>query len=430
MARVVLSRPSSWQLCLAAQSTKPHPWISGETVKLPIYRRIENNSPGEWKEINDPTGTNTTYASLIGIPTVGLPSEGLSQFNIKGRQFDLTCSSNRQLSNSEAGFGSKATNTWKLSPLNPSKACGNSTECTAPDCSSYPCPILSKSISQWPSGQTDPEFSVASCDIFFNYFEAGVSCNGSTCAVYKMRKLNLLDDGYAAGADAFTRRNYIGNTMGVLTTLDNIGVGSASARGSTNMEKWMFNPTNFIGTKYHYVQLYNLSPAEFSDRLTIVFNTFWQSTYGTTGLGGNLPNDLMQTGLLVTAVGSNITFNGTQASLSLKTPAVYRTDWKWFTALLVCSIVLLAASYIGLVLKYITLAPDIIGYASSLTLLNPYVPTPTGGTTLHGLERAALLHDLPIRIGDVCAEEQVGAIAFAKADTGRVARLSRRRFYI
>jgi hypothetical protein len=81
-----------------------------------------------------------------------------------------------------------------------------------------------------------------------------------------------------------------------------------------------------------------------------------------------------------------------------------------------CSMILLAAAYVGLVLKYITLAPDIIGYTSSLTLLNPYVSISTGGTTLHGLERAVLLHVLRVRIGDVGPNEPVGAIAFAKAD--------------
>lgn len=65
-----------------------------------------------------------------------------------------------------------------------------------------------------------------------------------------------------------------------------------------------------------------------------------------------------------------------------------------------------------------------------MTLLNPYVPTPTGGTTLSGLERTALLRDFPVRIGDVCPNEAVGAIAFARADVASVGRLDRNREYI
>ncbi|CAO2655975.1 Nn.00g047780.m01.CDS01 [Neocucurbitaria sp. VM-36] len=398
-------------------------------IKLPIYRYIENNTSDEWKQISNTTGANVTYASLIGVPIVGPPSNGYTTFNIKARQFDITCSSNELMGKNESGFGNM-TATWKLRPLNQSKNCGNVTDCAVPDCDGYPCPILSKSL----ANEDDPDnttFSVASCEISFDYFESGVRCNGTSCAVYQMRKLDLFGDGYTEDEDDFTRNNYIGNEMTFLPTLDNYNVGSAAARGSTNMEKWMMDPTNFIGARYDNVELHRLSPEVFAERLTILYNTFFQSTYGTLALGGHLPSNLTQTGLIVgPSYGTNVTFNGTEANLLQESKPVYKTNWKWFTALLVCSLVLLIAAYVGLVLKYITLAPDIIGYASSLTLLNPYVPTPTGGTTLHGLERAALLHDLPVRIGDVCANEPVGAIAFAKADNGRVARLDRKRYYI
>ncbi|KAI8935267.1 hypothetical protein NX059_007856 [Plenodomus lindquistii] len=246
-----------------------------------------------------------------------------------------------------------------------------------------------------------------------------------------MRKVDLFDDNYTEDMDAFTRNNYLSNEIGFMPSLDNWNVGSPSARESANMERWMMKPSDFIGVDFSKAQLWQLSPEIFSERLTILYNTFWQSTYGTRALGWNLPTDLAQTGILVSPLYvSNITFNSTATSVLLNTAPVYKTNWKWFTALLVCSLVLLTAAYVGLILKYITLAPDIIGYASSLTLLNPYVPTPTGGTTLHGLECAALLHDLPVKIGDVCANEPVGAVAFAKADGGRVGRLDRNKHYI
>jgi hypothetical protein len=397
-------------------------------VKLPMFRYIENSTSDEWKIVGNLTSDSTRYASLIGVPTAGAPSDGFSTFNIKARQFDLACSSNEKMSNESAHFGNM-TATWKLRPVEQNaKNCGNFTDCTIPACKSYPCAITSKSITSWVD---EPEFSVANCDISFEYFEAGVQCNGTACAVHKMRKLDLFGDGYTQDFDGFTRNNFLSMEMNILPTVDNFGVGSAAARGSTNMEKWMADPTNFIGATYANAELWRLSPEVFSDRLTILYNTFWQSTYGTTALGGSLPKNLTETGKLVgTSETSNITFNGTEAQILKQTLPVYKTNWKWFSALLVCSLILLAAAYAGLVLKYITLAPDIIGYASSLTLLNPYVPTPTGGTTLHGLERAALLHDLPVRIGDVCANEPVGAIAFAKADDARVTRLDRRRWYI
>ena len=89
-------------------------------------------------------------------------------------------------------------------------------------------------------------------------------------------------------------------------------------------------------------------------------------------------------------------------------------NWGWFIALLVSSFILQIIEIVGLVLKYLSLAPDIIGYASSLTLMYSFIHSQVEGTTLHGLERVALLSDLKIRIGDVCSNEPVGPIAMAE----------------
>jgi hypothetical protein len=216
-----------------------------------------------------------------------------------------------------------------------------------------------------------------------------------------------------------------------MASIDNWNVASKVARGSTNMERWIKDPSQFVGQMYDNVDLWELPPQVFGDRLTIAYNTFWQSTYAAPALAGNLPAYVAETGVLNGKLPvPNVTFVASKASTTKDTKPMYKTNWKWFTALMVCSFILLVASYTGLILKYITIAPDIIGYASSLTILNPYIPTPTGGTTLHGLERAALLRDLPVRIGDVSSDEPVGVIALGKADTGQVARLNRQRSYL
>lgn len=391
-------------------------------VKLPLYRNIANLTSKEWKPVISYDGNNATYGSLIGVPTVGMPTEGLSNFSIRARQFDITCSSNKLETGDAHGndtLFANMTATWALKSDNITSGSNSKRD--------WPLPMYSISLAD--DSKDDNDYSVASCNLDFFYLEARVSCNGTSCGVGSMRKLDLISDGYEINLDLFTRGNIIYNTLRTLPRLDNVGVASAQARGSSNSEKWMADPTNFIGATYDNVKLYKLDPDVFAQRLTVLWNTFYQSTFATTALGGALPSNLTDTGVLL-GQANNITFNATQADILQQTEPVYKLNWKWFGALLVSSLVLLVAAYAGLVLKYITLAPDIIGYASSLTLLNPYVPTPTGGTTLHGLERAALLHDLPVRIGDVCANDAVGAIAFAKADDGRVARLSRQRWYI
>ncbi|KAF2193324.1 hypothetical protein K469DRAFT_618364 [Zopfia rhizophila CBS 207.26] len=370
-------------------------------VKIPVYRSLSGDS--EWKSVDH--SHNVTYASLIGIPVAGIRS-GKASYTLKARQWDIKCDSNQEKSVNDSAFGNM-TATWKLNY-------------TDGRCKSYPCHINLKSLDQ--SGNV----SVAECAMMYGYFEAAINCNGTDCRADKMKLLDLFSDGYTQDHDDFTRRNMISNEMNYLPSVDNAGVGSAAARGSTNAEKWMADPLDFIGATGGNVDLYKLSPELLSERFTIVWNSFFQSTFATTVLGGNISKNLTELEKPIL----QLTFNATQAQIVNETKEVYKTNWRWFVALLVASIILQIAAYTGLVLKYITLAPDIIGYASSLTLLNPYIPTPTGGTTLHGLERAALLHDLQIRIGDVCGNEPVGAIAVAKADEGRVTRLDRRRWYI
>ncbi|KAF2264690.1 hypothetical protein CC78DRAFT_463206 [Lojkania enalia] len=376
-------------------------------VKLPAYRSLDNQTSDDWKLVDHTQ--DVTYASLIGVPVAGVQSRGSSSFHLKARQWDIICEANEQRSENDTNFGDM-TATWKL----------NFTEGF---CEGYPCGINLKSLDS-----TGENFTVAECQLTYEYFEARIICNSTSCHTDAIKKLDLLSDGFTNDNDAYIRTTMIANGLRNLPTVDNIGVGSAAARGSTNMEKWMADPWDFIGATYENVDLYKLPASVLSERLAILWNTFFQSTYATTALGGNLPKNLTE---LSDNLGSpSLAFNETQGSIRSEASTIYKTNWPWFVVLLISSIILQIAAYAGLILKYLTLAPDIIGYASSLTLLNPYIPTPTGGTTLHGLERAALLYDLPIRIGDVCGNEPVGAIAVAKADDGLVTRLSRRRWYI
>lgn len=227
-------------------------------------------------------------------------------------------------------------------------------------------------------------------------------------------------DGYTKLWEPYLLGTIISNLVITITSVDTIAV--SSPRGATVMEKWMFDPSNFIGTHmYDNVNLYELSPDLFAERLTILWDSFFQSTYAARALAGKLDK----------ATSTNVTWEGdfqllfnTTESLTSQHQNVHRINWKWFG---VHSHLLTA--YAGLVLRYLSVAPDIIGYASSLTMLSPYIPTPTGGTTLNGLERTASLHNLPVRLGDVCPNEPVGAIALA-ANDGRVGGLNRQKYYI
>ncbi|KAL5383210.1 hypothetical protein PMIN06_010575 [Paraphaeosphaeria minitans] len=385
-------------------------------VKMPRFASVENSTSDEWKTIRNDNNTDVTYASLIGIPVAQLDNIGTSNFSVKARQWDINCDRNEMQGGKQAGFGALDVSTWKVAytPVNSS-------------CSEWPCSISFKSLANDDAEDEDYfNYTVASCKLSYDMYETKIGCKGRSCIPTAMRKIDPYTGvNYTQDTDTFFRGTPTLNTMTTLPRIDNLGVGSVAFRGSTNAEKWMANPTNFVGLKT-YVQLYELGPDVLSDRLTILWNSFFQSTYAMNTLGGNLD----QTFDNITQSADTQLFNGTASALSTPMPSVWKVDWKWFIALLGSSIILQIAAYLALFFKYYTCVPDVIGYASSMTLLNPYVPTPTGGTTLHGLERAHMLQDMKVMIGDVCANEPIGAVAFAKADEGRVARLVRQRFYV
>lgn len=66
-----------------------------------------------------------------------------------------------------------------------------------------------------------------------------------------------------------------------------------------------------------------------------------------------------------------------------------------------------------MILKHKTLSPELFGFVTSMTYENPWVKVPDGGTTLDAMERARLLKDVEVRVGDVCGNNQVGHTAFA-----------------
>jgi hypothetical protein len=69
-------------------------------------------------------------------------------------------------------------------------------------------------------------------------------------------------------------------------------------------------------------------------------------------------------------------------------------------------------------------APDILGYVSSMTIENPYTSIPGvplgSGSTLNGLERSKLLRNVRVRIGDVREAGKSGKIALAAEGEGVV----------
>jgi hypothetical protein len=120
----------------------------------------------------------------------------------------------------------------------------------------------------------------------------------------------------------------------------------------------------------------------------------------------------------------------TAATASVHTP-IYVCRIGWAATLLLASAALLAAGAAALVLQVRSvLAPDTLRSVASMAYASPHFRSvPRGGTTLDGVERAQLLHDVRVRVGDINGDGTEGEVAFVAAEDVETRELDSKRLY-
>ncbi|KAH8684987.1 hypothetical protein BGZ61DRAFT_495278 [Ilyonectria robusta] len=134
-------------------------------------------------------------------------------------------------------------------------------------------------------------------------------------------------------------------------------------------------------------------PSVFSSRITTAFNTFWTSTLNPHGH-------------------TNVTFDTIPEHNVLGLMNNQTTDQPFMNTTIgtrITSPEILAIS--GLVLEAFIRGPDILGFASSMTRDNPYVPLPPGGSHLDGTDRSRRLRDVRLELSDVRPDDENGYVA-------------------
>ncbi|KAH6629031.1 hypothetical protein C7974DRAFT_179237 [Boeremia exigua] len=162
--------------------------------------------------------------------------------------------------------------------------------------------------------------------------------------------------------------------------------------------------------------------ARIARRLTAVLNTFFQAVvWGPQITRAGLfdapqPVDDNAYSYLYQAAPERY-INATDAVFS-RAVLVYDANGGWIATLLVITAVLLLLSIANIVISFLTIAPDLFYYASSLARENPYTDTPTGGTAMNGGERSRLLKAMRVQIADVSPESQVGYVVLKSVGEG------------
>lgn len=286
--------------------------------------------------------------------------------------------------------------------------------------------------------------NIARCTLAQNHVEAMINCNGTQCAPVKVRK--SLTDKRPAALTPFEH--------GVIMQgfAEQFPIAVTFNVGSSPTERFLANTSSFpfiqqagqLTNDVIYTNLSLVRPEVFSQRLSSVLNTYYQLTTQPTGYFGSLSGNLSLYGPdTIPATDVNVylpsNFSATnnsffdwwpkfdvavQSSTSpfigatttarvTTTEEIFVCNVAWLSLLMVSSIVIFITGAIAWVLKQRTLGPEMFGFITSMTYENPWVKIPRGGTMLDAMERARLLQDIEVHVGDVCGKDDIGHIAFA-----------------
>ncbi|EQB45532.1 hypothetical protein CGLO_15583 [Colletotrichum gloeosporioides Cg-14] len=264
---------------------------------------------------------------------------------------------------------------------------------------------------------------MTSCPVRTVYIEAEIACESrgiagkSQCAATRIRQMP--SPPRPPGVTAFTNR-LIGTTVPFYAAQKFPKMGKdTDTRFTTFSEEFVENPTRAFNHELSkkYVEWCKLPMAVFADRLGLLFNTFLDATVDPMAVLG-----------AASVVDESVLLN-TTAAMTSPLPAVYVIDEAWVAIYFVSTLIMLLAAIGGVVIRYYTIAPQVLGYVGSLVRDSPYFAdmAPRWKTTESGEEISRRLGDVKVGVFDVEPDKDVGRIAFAPVEMGH--RVRRKRWY-
>ncbi|KAL2072698.1 hypothetical protein VTL71DRAFT_12041 [Oculimacula yallundae] len=434
---------------MAPDSAKMSSMDQWGNIKIPYFDRINANFTADstgWISLSDHQAGNITYSSLLGIPfskpiddkvsnltwTMSttylslnchtMTREPLIPLNVKLDTDNTTWSS---LSTSPSSLFSLAMNGF----ISPNKTLESSHSIssfmTATNASSIPhtllfqSPIWTDDLSA--NATANLTMAGAYCDLSQQYVDVEVHCSGTQdCGVIAMRE--------SLAPHAPKEFTVLGFDLGfkMLSYLLPLATGESVTGGSlpqSTATELFLSGTSATLSHLTKVDLSQLTPSEMEVRLGQVLNTYYTASLSPYSLTGNLLPSLPTS----------------SSTLTISTPALsttfqnrYSVNPKWLSLYFISCTVLLLAVLSGIILKNLVVAPDILGWVSSLTRDNPYMREAMvgGGTAMGGWKRARVLEKMRIKIGDMGSRRygEVGYIAVATEGEARA--LEKERFYL
>jgi hypothetical protein len=429
---------------LAPQNYLDDPVDSWGHVKIPM---LDDLSPwndevegNPWVPVHgtvEAADAYTAYTAITGLPVAGLPEVGTTNFSMESMYWVCNCSdSSKSPGNGTVVVDLYGTQTalepgvtlqpgskgYFSSPGSASLFTGSTNDETETNPLYSNIFYISNMMEFFGNVVYSPGPSLwyYNCTVAVARVESSVSCEGTSCEVTSMRRSEkntlpawepppLMDYGTWSNMVTFLP-DCGGNESLILSPTDAFLTGQSILKSTRN--------STFD----------DVSTAAFSKRLSVLLNTLWQIGLSpTTTVNSNL---IESQAMLTSSPQSYIeeVFAATSVTATSQTLVIiYETSNLWASLLLALTAVVQIIAVAGLCFKFATIAPDILGYVSTMTRHNPFTDVPDGGNTLDGLHRARLLDGMTVQIADVHPENaQTGHIAFrsinsvASATEGRL----------
>ncbi|KAF2638688.1 hypothetical protein P280DRAFT_471260 [Massarina eburnea CBS 473.64] len=269
-------------------------------------------------------------------------------------------------------------------------------------------------------GSKDPNSThvfLFECGLNSIIVDANITCSSESCAVQKLRHGTQRNNSNTGNAWSVVHNSLDFETL--LRWITNIGQGGSLFRPSP-IDSYVYGASPYNITESGIMQLNDWATMteykSMSHRLTRVLNSMWDTSRWISSTTRNDPYakiSLNSTGQPF----DNLRMNSTEATVR-RIVQVYSAHVGWVISLAICSFFLLLLGSLSIVLSLKTTVPDIFDYVSSFTRDNPYVRFVGSDTGSHicGSERARLLRNLRIQLGDVNRAGETGYIALRSTD--------------
>lgn len=450
---------------LAPETVKSATQDTWGNLKIPRLSTVQNttNSADGWATV--PSLISDNYTALVGLPVSGMSTlDGSSKtFNLDYSYMDMECSADWAISAVKGNWTKYLGNVWASSngsavfynnetesmtsffldtnlafdddrvSLAYSDQNSTTTENTALQARRN---VLFGSEYYGPAADNSDGYQIfyRNCTIWTEYLEAEVKCTSESCGVTRIRPSVK----YADRNDNLTPFDLRQASYYIFQNMP-LATGSMHDSDATPSELFIRGAnTPFISNSSSVSDITAISAEEFASRLGQLLNTYYQVSISPMSFVGNLPKpddilwSLNNTSAYPLTKDAETPFYAMNSTALVSTMVeVYVCDYLWFALLLASSCVLLLIGLAGTALKHRCLAPDMMGFVTSLTYNNPHAKLPPGGTALGAMERARLLKDVRVKIGDAQTKSEVGHVVFATLDqTAQIGHLSRSKTYL